>query len=837
MPAGMPAVELQDPVLIIAPVGQDAPAMASLLQQHGFEAQICEGPADDYRELLMHAGALLLTEEAFERPETADLLESLNTQPSWSELPLIILTSGGEPRFARLLDLAASASGGVTLLERPLHSATLLRSVEVALRSRRRQYQVRDLLDDERRRQRALQAANALAQRELEERIRAEERLALRVREQSALYRFVDQLHRATSLNEIYNSALDAISTALRCDRASILLFDDAGIIRFVASRGLSDAYSQAVEGHSPWKAGDRDAAPISVEDVDSADFSQSLKDTLKTEGIQALAFVPLVAAGNLIGKFMTYYNRPHRFTQDELALALTLARQIGFGVERQRAEDSRGRLAAIVESSEDAIVSKDLNGIITSWNLGAQRLFGFTAQETLGQPITIIMPPDRLREEPEILARIRHGEAVEHYETIRRHKNGNLIDVSVTISPIIDREGHVVGASNISRDITRRKQAEKDLQESEERYRTLIDQVEDYAIFRIDLQGRPTTWNQGVRRVLGFDESHFINHDVSSIFTPEDVKAGVPERELRQAAETGSAGNDRWLIRADGARFFATGVTTAVRDKAGAHVGYIKVLRDMTPLAEAQAKLRNHARNLQHAVAERTRDLQAANEQLEAFVYSIAHDLRSPLRTVVGYSQVLQDDYAEQLEETPRNLLKRIHYSAEFMDKLLLDLLAFGRAARAQIDLGPVDVQKAWDAALFQCSSQIEQSQAFVEATQPLPMVIAHEATLGQCLANLLSNALKFVAAGVRPRIRFWAEDRSGVVRLCVEDNGLGVPPDQRVRIFRVFERLHGSRFAGTGIGLSIVRKGAERMGGNVGLESLPGNGSRFWLELPKAN
>jgi signal transduction histidine kinase len=151
-------------------------------------------------------------------------------------------------------------------------------------------------------------------------------------------------------------------------------------------------------------------------------------------------------------------------------------------------------------------------------------------------------------------------------------------------------------------------------------------------------------------------------------------------------------------------------------------------------------------------------------------------------------------------------------------------------------MELAPVDVQKAWDAAVFQSAIQIEQTQAHVKAVPPLPVVIAHEATLGQCLANLLSNALKFMAPDVRPQVRFWAEGRNGVDRLWVEDNGLGIPAEQRERVFRVFERLHGSRFAGTGIGLSIVRKGVERMGGSVGVESEPGNGSRFWIELPKA-
>ena len=524
----MQSDESQEWVLIIAPVGRDATAMSALLSSNGFSARICETPGEECCQLIPNAAALLLTEEALELPQMPDLLKTLQAQPPWSELPLIILTSGGESRLARLLDMAASAAGSFTLLERPLGTATLLRSVDVARRARRRQYQVRDLL--------------------------------------------------------------------------------------------------------------------------------------------------------------------------------------------RQQAE-------------------------------------------------------------------------------------------------------------------------------SEERYRSLVEQVKDYAIFRLDNAGRPVSWNEGVRRVLGFDEQSFLGSEASAIFTPEDVQAGVPQAELRQAVESGTAGDDRWLRRKDGRRFFATGVTTALWDESGRHIGFSKVLRDETPrktieeaLAQAQAKLREHADNLEKQIAERTRDLQATNEQLEAFVYSIAHDLRAPLRSMVGYAELLLEEHSGGLPEVSRTFLRRIQASSEFMDRLLLDLLAYGRTARSDIALGEVEVRRAWDTALFQCATQIEQTSATIETAESLGRVRGHEPTLGQCLANLLSNALKFVAPGVQPRIRCWSEARGQCLRICVQDNGIGIPPSLQERAFRVFERLHGSRYSGTGIGLSIVRKGVERMGGDVGLDSQPGQGTTFWIELPKA-
>jgi signal transduction histidine kinase len=271
--------------------------------------------------------------------------------------------------------------------------------------------------------------------------------------------------------------------------------------------------------------------------------------------------------------------------------------------------------------------------------------------------------------------------------------------------------------------------------------------------------------------------------------------------------------------------------------------VGASKIARDITAqkraedeLVQAQAKLKEHAANLEKTVADRTADLRSTNEQLESFVYSIAHDLRAPLRSMTGYSQLLLDDYTASLDETGQHLIKRIQASSEFMDKLLLDLLAYGRTARAELELAPVDIGKAWDSALYQAASQINQTHARIETIEPLRTALAHEATLGQCLTNLLSNALKFVSPGVKPRVRCRSEERDDRIRVWIEDNGIGIAPNQCERAFRVFERLHGSRYSGTGIGLSIVRKGIERMGGQVGIESEPGKGSRFWIELAKA-
>lgn len=240
---------------------------------------------------------------------------------------------------------------------------------------------------------------------------------------------------------------------------------------------------------------------------------------------------------------------------------------------------------------------------------------------------------------------------------------------------------------------------------------------------------------------------------------------------------------------------------------------------------------------DLERNVEMRTAELRDTNGQLEEFVYSIAHDLRAPLRAMQGFSSLLVDTYGELLPPEGKNFAERILRSAEAMDAITLDLLAYGRMARSEVSLGPVAVEAVWEAAVFQCEKAIEETGAQVEAAVPLPLLQAHAPILTQVLANLLSNALKFAREGEMPRVLLRAEEIDDTtVRLWVEDNGIGIAPQYQQRIFRVFERLNGAKYQGTGIGLSIVRKGVERMGGTIGLESEVGSGSRFWIQLPKA-
>lgn len=249
--------------------------------------------------------------------------------------------------------------------------------------------------------------------------------------------------------------------------------------------------------------------------------------------------------------------------------------------------------------------------------------------------------------------------------------------------------------------------------------------------------------------------------------------------------------------------------------------------------LHTVQAQLLTKAGQLETLVQERTAELTETNKQLESFVYAIAHDLRAPLRAMQGFSAILAAEAGPNLSAKARNCSERINKAAQFMDAMLIDLLTFSQISQQRLQLSQVNLEAMIEAVLARLRADSKEKNMREERIGPWPRVLAHETTLHQVLYNLASNALKFVRPNTTPLLRFRTEQRPGVVRLWVEDNGIGIAPEHHSQLFQPFTRLNGERYAGTGIGLAIVQKGIERMAGTVGLESVLGEGSRFWIEL----
>jgi signal transduction histidine kinase/CHASE3 domain sensor protein len=249
---------------------------------------------------------------------------------------------------------------------------------------------------------------------------------------------------------------------------------------------------------------------------------------------------------------------------------------------------------------------------------------------------------------------------------------------------------------------------------------------------------------------------------------------------------------------------------------------------------SKLRSQLQQYAAELEQRVIDRTARLQTANEELEAFSYTVAHDLRAPLRGIEGYATALIEDYGEKLDAIAQDYTQQIMASIQRMNRLVQDLLAYSHLSREEMKLSPVSLTQVIAEAQAQLKSELKERHADITVVEPLPKVMGHPSTLVQVVVNLLSNAAKFAPVGIQPRIRIWAEEKNPWVRLWVEDNGIGIEPQYREQIFGVFERLHAREtYPGTGIGLAIVRKGAERLGGRAGVESTPGQGSQFWVEL----
>jgi PAS domain S-box-containing protein len=374
---------------------------------------------------------------------------------------------------------------------------------------------------------------------------------------------------------------------------------------------------------------------------------------------------------------------------------------------ERAETESAAVELASIVQSSDDAIIGKDLNSIITNWNKGAEKIFGYTATEMIGNSIMRLIPADRQGEENQILGKIKRGESIKHFETLRQTRDGRLIDVSVTASPIRDATGKVVGVSKVARDITKRKAVEEKIHQ-----------------MKVELEQR---------------------------------------------------------------------------------------------------------------VGERTAQLRTANEELEAFSYSVSHDLRAPLRHVMGFVELLQKDAGPALSEQSLCHLTTISQSAKRMGDLIDDLLAFARVGHTALQKTNVNL----DELVREIVNAFEvetMKQNIAWEIRPLPAIQADRALLRLVLVNLISNAVKFTGARAKARIEIGcAPGGNGETVIFIRDNGAGFDPRYTHKLFGVFQRLHShDEFEGTGIGLANVRRIIHRHGGRTWAEGVVDGGATFSFSIP---
>ncbi len=502
-----------------------------------------------------------------------------------------------------------------------------------------------------------------------------------------------------------------------------------------------------------------------------------------------------------------------------------------------EAAERARAFLAAIVESSDAAIIGKDLRGKVVSWNYGAERMFGYSGVEMIGQDIARILSPDRPDEEVRIVEAIRQGNT-RHFETVRLRKDGTPVEVSLIASPIRNPAGEILGISSIARDITETKRAERQLQESGARLAGIIESAMD-AIISVDSEQRVTVFNAAAERMFRCKAAEALGRPLDD-FIPAQFRASH-RKDVEEFGRTGTTsramGHLRPLsaLRADGEEF-PIEASISQADVAGQKM-FTVILRDITERQRAQEEIRRMNLELEDRVRARTAELTTANRELEAFTYSVAHDLRAPLRHIDAFSKILLEEYAANLPEEARRYLNTISNGSQHMSQLVDDLLNLARVGRQELKRQPVGLDRLLGEVVQGLKSETI-GREIDWRIHPLPAVDCDPGLMKQVFANLLSNALKYSRPRARAVIEVGTLDSNGDTTIFVRDNGVGFNMKYADKLFGVFQRLHrAEEFEGTGVGLATVERIVRKHGGRVWAEGAVGKGAAFYFTLPNAS
>ncbi|PTY01086.1 PAS domain-containing protein [Opitutus sp. ER46] len=960
----MSETNLESRVIVFAPVANDANAMAGMLRQNGVSAVIA-GSAPQCRTLMEGgAGALLLTEEALRELRAERTMELLRRQPPWSELPLLILTSGRAARLADLLESTAAAAGSITLLQRPVASALLLRSVRVALSARARQYQVRQLLADQAARQQELETAKTTLERELQRRREAEAALGKWAEQDSEPERFprwvryagaaaalifavaVRQAFQAEVQNRLpfvtlfgtvaitvwFAGFWPAVGVALLgyvgcawlfVPHAELLTATDvyafvlyAVGIALILAIGLAmrRAHAQARanarmaierQRHAERALAERDRAEARARELDERlrvavknsrfvlaqcdadlryrwihnphpDFPQAIgrRDDELDRGRGALELMALKrrvldfgqgATGDITiegpteARSYAVVAEPLRDAAGRVVGVTTAALDV---TDRKRAEDAlreseaRARaqaveLEAVYESSPLGLSVLDTDLRFRRINRRLAELNGRSVAEHIGRRVEEIVPGVAEQAAAALRQVLATGQAV------RVELRGATPSVpgeeriwDEHWAPLRNDKGEIVGCVVVVEEVTARRRYEEAVRESEERFRAMADNVPQL-VWMARPDGRVFWFNRRWYEFTGATPEEMGREEqLDALMHPQHrdrVRHGfmAAVAQDRPWEEThpilGKDGRYRWFLSravpikdADGRTTLWFGTNTE-----------ITVLREtQDALREAQRQVRQYAAGLEQTVAERTARLQETVQELEAFSYSIAHDMRAPLRSMIGYADILNEEHGGNLDDTARDYLRRITVSARRLDRLIQDVLNYSRIVREELPLEPVDAGQLVRE-VVEGYPNLAAARAAIAIDPGLPAVLGNRAALGQVYSNLLDNALKFVPPGVTPAVRVYAEPgaapradgRGEWVRLCVEGNGIGVDPKVRARMFQMFQRFtRAGLYEGNGMGLAIARKAVDRMGGVIGVEPAAERGTRFWFILPMA-
>jgi PAS domain S-box-containing protein len=496
---------------------------------------------------------------------------------------------------------------------------------------------------------------------------------------------------------------------------------------------------------------------------------------------------------------------------------------------QRKKVEKENEYQANIIRHINDAIISSDLNLFITGWNSAAEQMYGWKEEEVIGKKGEEVLRTEFFNKtRAEVIQELREtGEFSAEVTQLRKDGTRFYIDARTVTIP--GENGEVAGFVSVNRDITERKKAEKELA-----YQANIFTYLNDAVVTTDENFIIRSWNSAAEHIYGWKAEEVIGRKAAEVLQtefPNSSRAEMTQRLLNSgefSAEVLQTCKDETNIHMDVR-------TVAVRNEEGKLMNVISVNRDITERKAAEEKLRQLNEKLEERVIERTAQLHAANKELEAFSYSVSHDLRAPLRAINGYTQILVEDYTAVLDEEGKRICNIITTEAKRMGDLIDDLLSFSRLSRKEIQPAKVDM-KALAYAVYGELTKEEDRERIDFKVGKLPAAKGDPALLHQVWVNLISNALKFSSKNDRAVIEVGTKRSDKENVYCIRDNGAGFDIQYVDKLFGVFQRLHsGDEFEGTGVGLAIVQRIIQRHGGRVWAEGEVNKGATFYFALPR--
>ena len=488
---------------------------------------------------------------------------------------------------------------------------------------------------------------------------------------------------------------------------------------------------------------------------------------------------------------------------------------------ELRRLQAAAQHFIALVECSDDAIVGKDLDGVVLSWNPAAERLFGYTASEIIGRPIRIIIPRERQAEEDAVLAAVRRGETVDHFETVRQRKDGSFVPISLTVSPIRDHAGRIVGASKIARDLTRVERAQRDAF----RLAAIVDSS-DVAIVGKDIDGIISSWNGAAERMFGYSADEIIGKSVR-VLIPEDRQNEEDQVLARIRSGHRVEHFETMRRRKDGSPVAVSLTISPILRPDGCVIGASKIARDITENRRAD---RERERLLEIA-----RD---ASRLKDEFLATLSHELRTPLNGIVGYVRLLQ--MGALAADARSDAIEAVSRCVGSLTQIIEDLLDVSSivSGKLRLELVPLDLAEVIRSAVETVRPAIDAKEIRLETAlqSGLPPVAGDADRLRQVLWNVLSNAVKFTHRGGVIRVRLASSGPHA--EISVIDTGAGIPLEFLPFVFDRFRQADAGvtrSTGGLGLGLAISRHLVELQGGRIFAESDgPGTGATFRIELP---